>query len=116
MNPRLTRRDMIKGSVAFAALAFAQHPLSSFGFAEPEADGEVLSLDPDIPSANQRVIFTAEPAGKNLQWRLLHENIPQQIANGRWQPQAGRYRLALANGRGDVLDEVGFEVRGGRQN
>ena len=32
MNSKLTRRDMIKGSVAFAALAFAQYPLSSFGF------------------------------------------------------------------------------------
>ena len=75
-------------------------------------DGEILSLDPDIPSANQRVIFSAEPTGINLQWRLVNKNIQQQIVNGRWQPQAGRYRLALTNALGEVVDEVGFEMRG----
>ena len=79
-------------------------------------DGEILSLDPDIPSANQRVIFVAEPPGKNLRWRLVNKNVQQQVMNGRWQPQAGRYRLALANALGEVLDEVGFEVRGGNAN
>ena len=34
----LTRRDMLRGSVAFAALAFAQHPLSVFGYDEASAD------------------------------------------------------------------------------
>ena len=36
--------------------------------------------------------------------------------SGRWQPQAGRYRLALEKMNGEVIDEVGFEVRGGRQD
>jgi DMSO/TMAO reductase YedYZ molybdopterin-dependent catalytic subunit len=59
MNSQLTRRDMIKGSVAFAALALAQYPLSVFGFDESE-EGETLLpfLDP-------------QPPGKQLRWDKL---------------------------------------------
>ena len=42
MTPRLTRREMIRGSVAMAALAFAQHPWPAFGVAEPEEAGTLL--------------------------------------------------------------------------
>ena len=38
----LSRRDMIRGSVAFAALAFTQFPLSSFGFGEPEEGARII--------------------------------------------------------------------------
>ena len=48
MNPKLTRRDMLKGSVAFAALAFAQYPLSTFGFPEPEEGALTTELLHDI--------------------------------------------------------------------
>ena len=69
MNPRLTRRDMIKGSVAFAALAFAQHPLASFGFAEPEEGGEVLPLlDPQVGKDG---IKWVKQAGGGVRWEKL---------------------------------------------
>lgn len=42
MKPRLSRRDMLKGSVAFAAYAFSSYPLASFGFAEPEEGAEII--------------------------------------------------------------------------
>jgi DMSO/TMAO reductase YedYZ molybdopterin-dependent catalytic subunit len=61
MNSHLTRRDMIRGSVALAALAFAQSPLSAFGFAEPEESGVL------IPFLDQ------QPVSKNamLRWEQL---------------------------------------------
>jgi DMSO/TMAO reductase YedYZ molybdopterin-dependent catalytic subunit len=49
MNPKkgITRRDMIKGSVAAAAVAFSQYPLSLFGGPEAEPGGVLIPfLDP----------------------------------------------------------------------
>src|SRR4051812_33182470 len=54
---------MIRGSVALAALAFAQSPLRAFGFKEPDA-GEVL-----LPFLDQ------QPAGKMLSWEQLKDWI-----------------------------------------
>src|SRR5437762_8585452 len=59
MNPRLTRRDMLRSSMAFAALAFAQTPLSVFGFDEPGADETVVPF------------LDAQPKGKMLYWQDL---------------------------------------------
>src|SRR5713101_6689569 len=42
MKSRLSRRNMIKGSVALAATALARYPLSSFGFPEPEAGATLI--------------------------------------------------------------------------
>jgi len=59
MHSQLTRRDMIRGSVAFAALALAQYPLSVFGLDELEAGETLLPfLDPQSP-------------GKQLRWEQL---------------------------------------------
>ena len=52
-TPSLNRREMIKGSVALAATAFAQYPLSLFG--GPEADGGgVLIPFLDVQPAGRR--------------------------------------------------------------
>src|SRR5437762_6933878 len=59
MNQSLTRREMLRGSVAFAALAFAQRPLSVFGFEEPGADETVVPF------------LDAQPKGKMLYWQDL---------------------------------------------
>src|SRR6266480_1227468 len=60
MNPPpLTRRDMIRGSVAFAALAFAQTPLSAFGFDDPGADETVVPF------------LDVQPKSKMLYWQDL---------------------------------------------
>src|SRR2546425_1097938 len=55
----LTRREMLRGSVAFAALAFAQQPLSIFGFDEAGADETVVPF------------LDAQPKGKMLYWQDL---------------------------------------------
>src|SRR2546427_4115856 len=59
MNTLLARRDMFRGTVAFATLAFAQHPLSVFGFDEPGADETVVPF------------LDAQPKGKMLYWQDL---------------------------------------------
>jgi DMSO/TMAO reductase YedYZ molybdopterin-dependent catalytic subunit len=59
MNSQLTRREMIKGSVAFAALALTQPPLSSFGFAEPETGAVPIPF------------LDIQPPGKMVRWEQL---------------------------------------------
>ncbi len=60
MTTPLTRRDVIKGSVAAFAFALTQHPLSVFGLDEPTPD-EVL-----IPFLDQ------QPPGKSMvRWEQL---------------------------------------------
>src|SRR6266700_3453230 len=59
MNQSLTRRDMLRGTVAFAALAFAQRPLSVFGFDKVGADETVVPF------------LDAQPKGKMLYWEDL---------------------------------------------
>src|ERR1041385_1579377 len=64
MNPQpLTRRDMLRGSVAFAALAFAQTPLSAFGFDEPGAGETVVPF------------LDVQPRSKMLYWEELTDWI-----------------------------------------
>ena len=59
MNSQLTRREMIRGSMAMAALAFIESPLSSLGLPEPE-EGSTL-----IPFLDQ------QPPGNMLRWEQL---------------------------------------------
>src|SRR2546425_89592 len=55
----LTRRAMLRRSSAFAALAFAQTPLSVFGFDEPGADETVVPF------------LDVQPKGRMLFWQDL---------------------------------------------
>lgn len=85
MTPSLTRRDMIRGSVAFAALAFARVPGSVLGLDEPGADGTVVPF------------LDAQPKGRMLYWEDLerwitprdqlyavsHYGVPE-VDPGRW--------------------------------
>ena len=86
MNAQLTRRDMLRGTVAFAALAFAQRPLSVFGFDKANADETVVPF------------LEAQPKGKMLYWQDLtswitpndqlysvsHYGTPE-VDPGKWQ-------------------------------
>ncbi len=57
MKARFSRRDMVKGSVAFAAAAFAENPLSVFGFPEPDADAtQVPFVTPHFKSPNRPMV------------------------------------------------------------
>jgi DMSO/TMAO reductase YedYZ molybdopterin-dependent catalytic subunit len=86
----LTRRDLLRGSAALAALALARHPLSAFGFPDPEDGATVLP-------------FLDKQTGKNgIQWEKLsswitpnpdvyvvkHYNQPE-IDPSKWQLELG---------------------------
>jgi len=72
----------------------------------------VIALDPDIPPQRQRVAFRAQ-AGKGLQWRLDGKMLGPADQDLAWPPAGGAHRLALVDGAGKRVAEVGFEVRGG---
>ena len=57
MKTKLSRRAILKGSVAAAAVAFASRPLSAFGFAEPAADETpVPFVPPQLMNPNKPMI------------------------------------------------------------
>ena len=79
-------------------------------------DGEILSLDPDIPPASQRVRFEAEPENKSYRWSLSEAKNNAAISASWWQPTPGKFTLALLDANGKQLDAIQFEVRGTTNN
>jgi DMSO/TMAO reductase YedYZ molybdopterin-dependent catalytic subunit len=90
MNAQLTRREMLRGSVAFAALAFAQRPLSVFGFDEAGADETVVPF------------LDAQPKGKMLYWQDLmrwitpNDQLYSVSHYGTPEVDPGKWRLEIS--------------------
>ncbi|WP_283150936.1 penicillin-binding protein 1C [Silvimonas soli] len=78
------------------------------GISNP-VDGSVYALDPDIPPANQRVVFRADGVGQP-QWWLNGKPLGKGSALA-WFPMPGRHVLELRDNR-KVIEQVHFEVRG----
>ncbi len=76
------------------------------GIASPR-NGAIYALDPDMPAPVQRISFRGEGGQWWLDGRLIGSGA--QLA---WLPWPGRHRLALKTAAGQLIDEVGFEVRG----
>ena len=75
-------------------------------------EGTTIVIDPDIPEENQLLFFEADNGtGEGLRWRLNDEVRPAGDEGRRWAPRPGRYRLALMDNDGSVLDAVSFQVR-----
>jgi len=74
------------------------------------AHGVIIALDPDIPFANQAVIFTARPASADA--RFILDGKPMKEPGNRWRPVPGTHKLALVGQGGKVYDQVEFTVRG----
>ncbi|HLU19437.1 MAG TPA: penicillin-binding protein 1C [Pusillimonas sp.] len=75
-------------------------------------DGVILALDPDIPPANQKLVFRASVSGGDqaLSWRIGREVLHGDEVY--WLPRPGKHRVQLL-GRGEVvLDTIRVEVRG----
>ena len=76
--------------------------------------GTIVALDPDIPPANQRLVFSSDAtghAGAALRWQINGKDIGRG-ATARWLPWPGRYTVKLVNAQGRALDETRIEVRG----
>ncbi|HCX81585.1 MAG: penicillin-binding protein 1C [Curvibacter sp. RIFCSPHIGHO2_12_FULL_63_18] len=71
--------------------------------------GTIIALDPDIPPKAQRLTLQAE--GSNLRW--LVDGKPVAKGNtAQWPIWPGRHLIQITDAKGQVLDEVRFEVRG----
>jgi penicillin-binding protein 1C len=73
-------------------------------------NGAIYALDPDIPPANQKIVFRAKGV-PNPVWYLGKEKIGQGNAFA-WSPWPGHYALQLRNSQGDTVQTIQFEVRG----
>ena len=76
------------------------------------AQGTLITVDPDIPEARQRVLFSAQERSKNHQWILNGKRLGSAGVAVLWKPKRGKHVLALADRGGKILDSVSFEVRG----
>lgn len=71
----------------------------------------VVALDPDIPSARQRILLLSQGMAQP-RWRLDGKLLPASQGRHDWAPWPGRHRLELLDAGNQVLDRVEFEVRG----
>lgn len=76
------------------------------------ASGTLIALDPDIPPAQQRIVFEAETVAANSRWVLNAEDIGSAAASLLWEPRPGQHTLALVDEARRTLDTVTFVVRG----
>jgi penicillin-binding protein 1C len=76
------------------------------------AQGTIITLDPDIPQALQRVLLSAQERSKDHRWVLNGKSLGSAAAGVAWRPKRGRHVLALVDREGKILDSVSFEVRG----
>ena len=74
--------------------------------------GTVVALDPDIPPADQRLFFEAEPGGTQLEWVLDGKSLGATDALLPWAPQKGKHVLKVLDASWRELDSINFEVRG----
>ena len=89
-----------------------KHPAGALARIAYPGDGAILAVDPDIPTAVQRVRFLATSGRPGLVWKI--DGKPADDADGDlWPPVAGWHELELRDSDGQLLDQVRFEVRGG---
>ena len=75
-------------------------------------DRSVVALDPDMPSAVQRLRFEAvAPLPAGASWRLDGRRLGAARPLP-WAPWPGHHELALVDAQGETLDSVTFDVRG----
>ena len=107
--PRETARDevFLAGSERAVQRGSAEVTAGRrYGIASPR-DGSIFAIDPDIPPAAQRITFEGERGS----WRL--DGKPLGVGERlRWAPWPGRHRLELVALSGQIVQSVGFEVRG----
>jgi penicillin-binding protein 1C len=75
------------------------------------ANGMVIALDPDIPTAFQRVPLTAKGAGDGMVFKLNGTVVGHANGHVLWSPKPGSHLLALEDSAGHTLDRAHFIVR-----
>ena len=103
------REWFVKGTEPASDILVAARPMQRIKY---PADGQIVTLDCDIPEAFQRIIFSARVSDADNQWLLNGRPMGSAAERCAWKPQRGKYRLTLADRSGGTLDSVNFEVRG----
>lgn len=76
-------------------------------------EGTIIALDPEIPPAQQRVVFkSSSSVGRGWKWLLDNKPVGDAVKSCAWFPMPGRHTLALQDERAVAVDMVRFEVRG----
>lgn len=75
------------------------------------ANGMVIAVDPDIPSANQKVPLSVEGSVQTARLTLNGKEIPLLGQVALWTPTPGAYQLQLEGANKQLLDSVFFTVR-----
>jgi penicillin-binding protein 1C len=70
----------------------------------------IVAIDPDIPTARQKIVFEASAEGREVQWVLNGETIGTGDTIV-WSPAGGSHILTLVDEQAAVLDEVRFIVK-----
>ena len=101
----------MQGTEPSATLEWAGRTFQRIQYPVP---GTIITLDPDIPEARQRVLFSAHKREKDHRWILNGKTMGSAGAGLAWKPKRGRHSLTLEDREGKVLDSVSFEVRGSK--
>jgi penicillin-binding protein 1C len=75
-------------------------------------DGTIIALDPDIPSANQRVLLQSGDAAQAGCWAVNDEVLGCSPSPLRWAPHAGDVVVRLLDASGRERDRATLTVRG----
>jgi penicillin-binding protein 1C len=75
------------------------------------ANGMVIAIDPDIPTAFQRVPLTASGVTEGMVLKLNGTVLGKANARVLWSPIPGAHLLALEDSAGHTLDRAHFIVR-----
>jgi len=76
--------------------------------------GTIIALDPDIPTARQRMALEAQVSEIRARWSLDGRDLGSADRLVLWPPRPGRHLLQLVDDDHRVLDTVAFVVRGQR--
>ncbi|MBP7529212.1 MAG: penicillin-binding protein 1C [Syntrophorhabdaceae bacterium] len=74
-------------------------------------EGTLITIDPDIPDALQRVALRFEPRAGRFRWVLNDTDAGSDLPLLLWEPRRGNYTLSIVDHRGSVVDSVSFVVR-----
>lgn len=98
-------KDLQGASTATIAVAAPVPRISS------PANGMVIAVDPDIPTAYQKLPISTEGATRAMRLKLNGHELARADHVTLWTPKAGAYALELGDEHGKVLDRIVFTVR-----
>jgi penicillin-binding protein 1C len=107
------RREWLPAGNAASTVRLTPPEVSAVRIEYP-ANGMILALDPDMPAANQAVLFRSSAHRAPLRWRLDGADLGGAGTPLLWIPTPGKHRLALLAEDDTTLDEVRFQVRGSK--